>query len=559
MRLSGVEWPCPTGLRAALLHGSEHSAGQGGGATTAAGAAADSRCTAAPSPLSALPSIPPALLGWVLILVGCCCNVLSLEFITQRDKGAGHLITFAQFLFISCEGFFTQFNFHQFRFNPRLIPLRIYFLLTILFVSASLLNNAALNWNISMPVHTVFRSSGLAGTLMTGYFFFQKKYTRAQVLSCLMVCTGVIVLTLADAHRGRKMAATECCGGVGTGASMHAQEHSLPSTASADAASSSSPHPALALFLAAWSGVLSSLGLPTGMNVDLRWLVGICMLTLTLLLLSVLGHIQDRTYASYGKVWREVMFYTHAVSLPTFLLFWKPITEHAYLWLTHPDLSVPVHLPWLPSNTTMPLSLWFILLCNLFTQSICFKGVSILTSYTSTLTCTVAMTLRKFLSLLLSIWWFQNEFTKEHWYGAVLVFVGIVAYATWGSGVVATAVPAQAIAQQQQPVQSIADNVAEREKLPATASSSANGRPRTRSAAVTPTPSPSPPPSNDAAEQPSATRRRRTAASPSSPSSHRRSSSRSGPTSSKSNGAAPAAALGSGARSSSKKKRATRT
>ncbi len=38
------------------------------------------------------------------ILLGCCLNVLTLEVITRYDKNAGHLITFAQFLYITLQG-----------------------------------------------------------------------------------------------------------------------------------------------------------------------------------------------------------------------------------------------------------------------------------------------------------------------------------------------------------------------------------------------------------------------------------------------------------------------
>ena len=56
-----------------------------------------------------------------------------------------------------------------------MIPLLVYFRLVCLFFAATVLNNIALNYHISIPVHTVFRSSGLAGTLLTGFLFYKKK------------------------------------------------------------------------------------------------------------------------------------------------------------------------------------------------------------------------------------------------------------------------------------------------------------------------------------------------------------------------------------------------
>jgi len=39
------------------------------------------------------------------------------------------------------------------------------------------------------------------------------------------------------------------------------------------------------------------------------------------------------------------------------------------------------------------------------------------------------MTLRKFISLVISVFYFKNEFTSFHWVGAAFVFVGTLAYA----------------------------------------------------------------------------------------------------------------------------------
>lgn len=48
----------------------------------------------------------------------------------------------------------------------------------------------------------------------------------------------------------------------------------------------------------------------------------------------------------------------------------------------------------------------------------------ILTTECSALTVTLVVTLRKFVSLILSIVYFNNPFTLLHWFGATLVFVG---------------------------------------------------------------------------------------------------------------------------------------
>lgn len=53
-------------------------------------------------------------------------------------------------------------------------------------------------------------------------------------------------------------------------------------------------------------------------------------------------------------------------------------------------------------------------------------------SQIDSLSVTLVVTLRKFLSLLISIFWFQNEFTLAHWFGAFLVFAGTLAFSDFG-------------------------------------------------------------------------------------------------------------------------------
>ena len=50
------------------------------------------------------------------------------------------------------------------------------------------------------------------------------------------------------------------------------------------------------------------------------YLVGILLLTTALILSGLLGILQDRTFAAYGRTnWQESMFYLHALALPMFL------------------------------------------------------------------------------------------------------------------------------------------------------------------------------------------------------------------------------------------------
>lgn len=58
----------------------------------------------------------------------------------------------------------------------------------------------------------------------------------------------------------------------------------------------------------------------------------------------------------------------------------------------------------------------------------CISSVFVLTTECSSLTVTLVITLRKFLSLLFSILYFKNPFTLHHWIGTLLVFVGTIIF-----------------------------------------------------------------------------------------------------------------------------------
>ena len=72
--------------------------------------------------------------------------------------------------------------------------------------------------------------------------------------------------------------------------------------------------------------------------------------------------------------------------------------------------------------------LWVYLGGNVVTQYVCIRSVYILTSECTSLTVTLVVTLRKFMSLMFSIFYFQNPFTVYHWIGTVLVFGGTLIF-----------------------------------------------------------------------------------------------------------------------------------
>lgn len=134
-----------------------------------------------------------------------------------------------------------------------------------------------------------------------------------------------------------------------------------------------------------------------------------------------MGIYQEVLYTRYGKHSKEALFYTHLLPLPAFILLYSNIKEHIEI----SNQSEPYLIPYL--NIYVPI-IWLYLLGNVLTQYVCIRSVYTLTSECASLTVTLVVTLRKFVSLLFSILYFRNSFTIYHWIGTLLVFIGTIIF-----------------------------------------------------------------------------------------------------------------------------------
>ncbi|KAL3290020.1 hypothetical protein HHI36_023392 [Cryptolaemus montrouzieri] len=96
-----------------------------------------------------------AIYAVVMVLVGCGLNNVFLEYIIKLDPGAGHLITFLQFLFIAIHGFVFTSKFGKMQ--PK-ISRKNYMILVVMFFITSVVNNWAFDFNIPVPLHMIFRA-----------------------------------------------------------------------------------------------------------------------------------------------------------------------------------------------------------------------------------------------------------------------------------------------------------------------------------------------------------------------------------------------------------------
>lgn len=262
-----------------------------------------------------------------------------------------------------------------------------------------------------MTVHIVFRSGGMIINMILGWMFTKKRlvfryrisnvclfqrnarYTVRQVISVVVVTAGIITTTLSA---------------------------SKPKSHTAE--------------------------VPGTSNTSL-YAMGISILGLALVLSGFLGLIQDWVYARYiasaeaeaasdptgQSLWQEHMFYLHSLALPLFYLS----KDNISMELTRMSSSPPVFLSLPQSGPLAPYeagpivpSIFVYLLLNTCTQLVCVVGVNRLTGRVSSLTVNLILTVRKAISLLLSVAVYGGQGNTEMWVGAGLVFIGTIGYST---------------------------------------------------------------------------------------------------------------------------------
>ncbi|XP_016982741.1 UDP-xylose and UDP-N-acetylglucosamine transporter [Drosophila rhopaloa] len=302
------------------------------------------------------------------VFLGCCSAVVFLELLVKLDPGAGNLITAAQFAFIALEGFiFTS----RFGLAQRLISLRDYALLVAMFFLTSVCNNYVFEFNVPMTLHMIIRGGSLISNMCLGTLILKRSYRLSQYISVVMISVGIFICTYFSSRDfGGKM-------------------ENLSGNTEAD------------IF---W------------------WLVGVLLLVLALFVSSYMGITQELLYRRHGKCAREALYYTHLLPLPAFLLMQDNIRTH---WL-QAFAGEAYQLPLL--GVAVPLIVMY-LLGNVLAQHLCISSVYTLTTECSSLTVTLILTLRKFISLVFSIIYFRNPFTLYHWLGTVLVFIGTLMFA----------------------------------------------------------------------------------------------------------------------------------
>lgn len=114
---------------------------------------------------------------------------------------SGLIITFVQFLFVTCFGYLAEFQADApYSVRRARAPLSRWTFTAVMFFAINMMNNWAFAYNISVPVHIILRSFGSVTTMLAG-FLRGKRYSPLQILSVLLLTAGVLISAWADSER----------------------------------------------------------------------------------------------------------------------------------------------------------------------------------------------------------------------------------------------------------------------------------------------------------------------------------------------------------------------
>ncbi|CAI4227831.1 unnamed protein product [Auanema sp. JU1783] len=301
-------------------------------------------------------------------LGGCVGCQAAVEHMQKQIPDCLNLLTLVNYVFIACEGVIFETKFFS---VPRKIPITAYLEIIMIYFIVSACNNYALKFDVYFPLFIVFKSSSLLFHMILRNRILGQYFNLKQVLTILIVSSGVVIFTLASYNPNK----------------IQSQENLL------------------------W---LRHIPFPP-------FVIGVSLLSIAVLLSSYLGICQERLYQKYGPHAREVMTYVHFLSIPMFAIFGDDLSNaitaaHSSRNFIFFDIEFPVP------------SAWVILLISSFLNWICVNNVYRLSALTSSLNVNMVISLRKFISLVISFAIFNNDFNILHLVGGIVVFLGTIMY-----------------------------------------------------------------------------------------------------------------------------------
>jgi UDP-xylose/UDP-N-acetylglucosamine transporter B4 len=322
-----------------------------------------------------------------MVFGGCIFSTIAMEAVLKGDPQAGNLFSLSKTLLLLLQGLPGRFS----GFKPTRVaaPLSSHMQFAALWSTMSILANYAFSFRISMTMFTLVRSSNLIATVVLGRLFFCYRYSRKQILCVCAVSIGVFLASMGEAKsiRAPSASCSDC-------------SDKVPSQARTDDADVSD----------------DSLWI---------WMLGMTLLALVQLLQGVLGFVQSGFYQKYAhladksQLSDEYLFTSQIVALVPLILMFEDLglassISAAVRSEATPFAPIPSRVAWLIFHGAADV--------------VCLKGVFRTSSIVSPLTLGIILTVRKFLSTIVSVLWFESPWTVLHSIAAVLIFSGSLAY-----------------------------------------------------------------------------------------------------------------------------------
>lgn len=293
-------------------------------------------------------------LPFLMVFGGCMSAVIAMEYILKANPKAGNLLSLSEFAFVLIQSLPSRIETKAGAICLRSLqmPKQSHFYHAALGVSMSVLANVAFSFNISVPIHTLFRSCNVIASVLLGYVLFGQHYSVKQLVCVFFITVGIFLGSVGDA---KQFVGCPNCDGPGASTATVSDEGFM------------------------------------------------------------------RRHANCGtksELAEEFSFTSHLVSFFPFIFLWDDVMLAGRLALESAPLS---------SSLPIPTQFLFFLANNLC-QLVCIKGVFRLSAHFSPLTVNITLSVRKFLSVVVSIIWFGNAWTNLHSIATVAIFGGVFAY-----------------------------------------------------------------------------------------------------------------------------------
>lgn len=293
-----------------------------------------------------------------LIFGGCCSNVYALEAIISFEPSSGTLLTFTQFLFVAVTSYISRFD----KTRPP------FYLKKAKVPLRRWLVNIVLFFSINLLNNHAF------------------SYSISVPLHIILRSGGSITTMLAGYLFGKRYSR------------LQALAVTLLS---------------FGIALAAWSNDEAKVDKKKSYRPVST--IGFLILFVAQLFSAVLGLHTEALYQQFGPQWRENLFYSHLFSLPLFLPFMPSMARVLGQMAASERIGAPFFFAGVPVQLAH-------LATNVITQYACIRGVNLLAANSSALTVTIVLSVRKLVSLIISIWLFGNSLPKGTLVGAIIVF-----------------------------------------------------------------------------------------------------------------------------------------